>query len=170
MSHPYDTLDISGAGRLIFTPCPGTKSIDVEQSLLTLKQAGADMLITTLGDAELSTLGAADLGSAAKQLALAWYQLPIEDDTPPDRRFLTAWHQHKKDLLKAVEDKKTIAIHCKGGSGRTGLMAAVLLVSSGIKWPVVRSSIQSIRPKALSHPAHTLFLNRYFELGGNNDH
>ena len=43
MSHPFDTLSLPNRpGRLIFTPCPGTKDSSLDSALSTLKQAGAD--------------------------------------------------------------------------------------------------------------------------------
>jgi len=42
MSHPYDLLDIPGLpGKLIFTPCPGTRDTPLDEALRALKQAGS---------------------------------------------------------------------------------------------------------------------------------
>ena len=49
MSHPYDLLSIPGIpGKLIFTPCPGTKDTSLEEALASLKQAGASAVITLM--------------------------------------------------------------------------------------------------------------------------
>ena len=38
MSHPFDILSIANRpGRLIFTPCPGTKDSSIDSALSTLK-------------------------------------------------------------------------------------------------------------------------------------
>ena len=47
MSHPFDVLSIPNRpGRLIFTPCPGTKDSSIDSALNTLQQAGADAVLT----------------------------------------------------------------------------------------------------------------------------
>ena len=54
MSHPYDLLNIPGhAGRLMFTPCPGTKGTRISEALTTIESAGAQVLVTLMPDTEL---------------------------------------------------------------------------------------------------------------------
>ena len=49
-----------------------------------------------------------------------------------------------------IQQKQTIAIHCKSGTGRTGLVAALILNSAGYTKEEVYSLVQGIRPKALT--------------------
>lgn len=162
--HPYDVLALPDDSNLIFTPCPGTKDTSIADALETLKSAGAEAMITVLPDTELAALSVASLGEQAKNAGIAWYQLPIDDDAEPEAAFEQAWNTHKSALLELVQQNKTVAIHCRGGSGRTGLMAAILLLELGMDWAEVKQQIQSIRPKALSHPAHVAYLNKHLAL------
>jgi len=57
-----------------------------------------------------------------------------------------------------VEDDAALAIHCKGGSGRTGLVAAMILLERGNKLERVLSMVQALRPKALKLQAHVDYL------------
>ncbi len=94
MSHPYSMKSLPHApGALIFTPCPGTQTSDLDESLETLKQAGAVALVTLMSDTELQKNGAGELGVAARQHGLEWYQLPIEDDQAPDQNFELGWER-----------------------------------------------------------------------------
>ncbi len=52
--HPYDVLDLPDRGCLIFTPCPGTKGVDLATSVSELHQAGADAIVTMMTDEELA--------------------------------------------------------------------------------------------------------------------
>ena len=167
--HPYDVLTLPDGINLIFTPCPGTKSTTIAEALQTLKSAGAKAMITLLPDSELTALSVASLSAEAENAGIAWYQLPVNDDAEPALAFEQAWNTHKAALLERVKQHQTVAIHCRGGSGRTGLMAAILLLELGMNWAEVRQHIQKIRPKALSHPAHVAYLNQYLALRGNND-
>ena len=160
--HPFDYLNLKSGGRFIFTPCPGTKDTSVSEALETLKEAGAKNIITVLSDDEIESLSVSSLERDTAAKNIAWYQLPIEDDCEPAESFKGAWELAKNDLLALIEHKETIAIHCRGGSGRTGLMAAILLLETGEAWKDVKQMIQSIRPKALTHPAHINYLKTHY--------
>lgn len=162
MSHPYSMRSLPHApGALIFTPCPGTQATSLAESLDTLKQAGAVALVTLMSDAELQEHGAGQLGVEARNHGLEWFQLPIEDDQAPDEAFETLFGQIRHQLDAVLASNKALAIHCKGGSGRTGLFAARLLIESGmprceaIKW------VQELRPLSIQKPVHIDYINRF---------
>jgi protein-tyrosine phosphatase len=52
-----------------------------------------------------------------------------------------------------------IALHCKGGTGRTGTAIALILLELG--WPVnkIIKEVQSVRPKALRIKKQLDYLN-----------
>jgi len=156
--HPFDILEVSNGAKFIFTPCPGTKDTSIQQAFDDLIRAGADAVITVLPNSELERLSLRTFCEKAAAQPFKWFQLPIEDDSEPDQRFETAWLEAKDALIDLVRSNKTIAIHCRGGSGRTGLMAAILLLESGESWDTVKPLIQSIRPKALTLDPHLSYL------------
>ena len=60
MPHPYDLLSIPGCpGRLLFTPCPGTRDTSLDAALATLQQAGASAVISLMPPSELAASGRA---------------------------------------------------------------------------------------------------------------
>tara|TARA_R110002049_G_scaffold105182_1_gene251953 strand:- start:292 stop:789 length:498 start_codon:yes stop_codon:yes gene_type:complete len=162
--HPFDYLDLKNGGRFIFTPCPGTKNTSVSEALETLNEAGAKTIITVLSSDEIEALSVSSLGKDTTDKNLKWYQLPIEDDCEPAEAFNKTWEFAKDKILTLLEHKETVAIHCRGGSGRTGLMAAILLLETGENWEDVKQQIQSIRPKALTHPAHINYLKKHYSI------
>lgn len=163
-SHPFDILPLPNGSTFIFTPCPGTKTENLSDSLRTLRKAGADAVVTMLPDTEIKALDVASLGQETETFGMQWFQLPVEDDGAPEEAFEAAFTQAKASLLALIEEKTTIAIHCKGGSGRTGLMAAILLLESGMLWDDVKTLVQSIRPNALTLPVHLEFLQKHYVL------
>ena len=58
--------------------------------------------------------------------------------------------EFKNDILQAIQYKQTIAIHCKGGTDRIGLVAALILNLAGYTKEEVYNRVQSIHPKALT--------------------
>ncbi|MEP0071377.1 MAG: dual specificity protein phosphatase family protein [Marinomonas sp.] len=162
MTHPYDRLTLDNGATFIFTPCPGTKEADLTSSIKTLKEAGADIIISMLPNDEIAKLKVTELGKETEQQGMIWYQLPVEDDQAPEQDFFSAFNPVKEAILGHLKEKKTIVIHCRGGTGRTGMMAAILLLESGYQWEQAKSLVQSIRPTSLTIPAHVAFLEEQY--------
>ncbi len=162
MTHPFDTLAIPAVdGRLLLTPCPGTQAASLAQALSTLQQAGASGVISLMPAAELQQNGADDIGAACGQLGLAWFHLPVADDRAPLADFDTAWQAAASDLLARLRAGQCLAIHCKGGSGRTGLIAARILIALGVPRSTAIAQVQALRPKAIQHPVHQAWIGQY---------
>lgn len=161
MSHPFDIIELDNGARLLMTPCPGTKTEGVEASMATLKKAGADALITLMQPEEQAGYGILNLEQAATDVGLKWFELPIDDDEKPGSRFETRWQTHKPELLTLLESGKTVALHCKGGQGRTSLVSALLMLEMGYEWGDLKARIQSVKPRALVIEKHLAYLSDY---------
>ncbi|MDP2226335.1 MAG: hypothetical protein Q8J78_02530 [Moraxellaceae bacterium] len=159
-THPFDRLP-AGNGQLIFTPCPGTQQTSVDDALQTLKAAGAGSLVTLMNDAELADNGVADMAERVAAAGLFWAQLPIADDAAPGADFDAAWRAASADLLARLAAGEGVAVHCKGGSGRTGLVIARLLMAQGEAHASAVERVQALRPKALRHPVHSAWLAQF---------
>lgn len=149
MTHPTWQLDLD-AGALILTPCPGTKGVNLETSLAQLKEQGVEAVVTALDDAELASKDVAALGEITQKMGMQWFQLEIEDDCAPTNEFAAKWQQASPELHQIVDRGGKIAMHCMGGSGRTGLFAAHLLLEKG--WPLedIVKQVQALRPGAFT--------------------
>lgn len=162
MTHPFDRLHIPDqAGSLLFTPCPGTKETSLASALETLHQAGAVSVISLMPLAELEQNGAGDIAAQCNALGLEWFHLPVADEQAPQSDFDLAWMASKDRLLALLTSGQSAAIHCKGGSGRTGLIAARILMAKGVPRASAISLVQALRPKAIQHPAHLAWINQF---------
>lgn len=160
--HPYSVMPLAQFnGQLIFTPCPGTKDTKSFEALQTLKDAGASVLLTLMPTEELLQNEIDLLPEECQMLGIEWFHLPVDDDQAPGEAFKAAWVQHQPRLKQLLIDGKTIAIHCKGGSGRTGLVAAQLLIESGVPFNDAIRDVQSLRPRAIQHPAHIEYIGQF---------
>lgn len=148
-THPFDILALENGAKIIFTPCPGTKGPSLEDSIKQLHAAGTNMIITTMFDTEMKKHEVTELPKISADNNIAWIQLPIEDDAAPETRFEKQWLAHQDDIIAAVNNQQTIAVHCKGGSGRTGLVISLILLSLGWKSDDVKTAVQKIRPNSL---------------------
>ena len=160
--HPFDILSLPQDGSLIFTPCPGTKGIDLQTSITQLKRAGATAVITLMPDDEMARFGVEALPGVCEQHGLKWFHLPIEDDAEPMAEYQQGWSAQKKLIQKILDQNGTLVIHCRGGSGRTGLMAAIILLERGIDFDHTVSMVKDLRPNSLKLQQHLDYLIRTY--------
>jgi len=71
-------------------------------------------------------------------------------------------------VLAILRNQGTVAVHCKGGSGRTGLVIGILMYELGYNKTNIINQVQKVRPKALSNPVQRSFFNEYQKM--NNSH
>lgn len=160
MKHPFDFLPLENGANLIFTPCPGTKEVDLQSSLEQLAAAGASAILTLMPREEMLRNAVSDMPELCAQLDLQWFHLPIEDDHAPEQLFYDAWQLAKTKIHALLDTGKSLAIHCKGGTGRTGMVAAQILLERGIPLDEVIARVRSIRPNALQIPAHQVYIQQ----------
>lgn len=164
MQHPFDELPVnpgtSATAALIFTPCPGSKGVDLKTSLQQLKAAGAKAVISLTPDEEMTELHVKDLPALCRELDLAWFHCPIGDDQAPGLAFAEGWQQGSALVHQVLRQGGKVAIHCKGGSGRTGLMAAKILLELGLDKIYVKQRVQALRPYALTLKPHLDYFNQ----------
>lgn len=159
--HPFWSQEVPCVeGQLLLTPCPGTQSTPLSQALDQLRLAGAYAVVTMMTDDELRALDLAMLGEQVQVRAMQWFHLPIDDDAAPDSQFEQAWQQTLPILNALLLQGKNLVIHCKGGSGRTGLVAASLLLHHGMPLEQAMAAIKTHRPKAFKLLTHQQWLNQ----------
>ena len=158
-AHPYDILTLPDQGCLIFTPCPGTKGVGLVTSVHELQQAGADAIITMMPDDELAKFEVSALPEVVQQSGMAWFQFPVEDDAAPGEAFEKAWQENKATVLSLLHAGKCVVIHCRGGSGRTGFMAAVIMRELGMEDKQTIDLVKELRPNSLRLPEHIDYLS-----------
>jgi protein-tyrosine phosphatase len=95
-----------------------------------LKADGVDRVVSLLTAHEAWRLGLAGESTTCEMAGIAFESFPIEDrDIPaqpePTITFL-------KELIVQLQRGESIAIHCRVGVGRSGLVTAGLLVLTGI--------------------------------------
>jgi protein-tyrosine phosphatase len=160
-THPFDRRDLDDGAAVILTPCPGTKGVSLRESLSQLALVGATSVITLVPLEEMERNGVADMPALGGELGLSWFHFSIEDDAAPGEAFHAAWARDQKQILAALNQHDIPAVHCRGGSGRTGLMTAILLLEHGMPYEQVVAEVQRIRPKALQLDAHVNYLEKW---------
>lgn len=158
-----DTVAAGPAGGQIgLTFCPGKRGASVQgtawqRSLaadLDVLQAWAPATVVTLiEDHEFTMLGVPDLGAAVQARGLAWLHLPIVDLHAPGHRFEAAWPAAGARLRQQLLAGQRVLVHCRGGLGRAGTVAARLLVELGTAPEAALQQVRRARPGAVETTA-----------------
>jgi ADP-ribosylglycohydrolase/protein-tyrosine phosphatase len=124
------------------TFCPGKRGEavfgedwdrDLSTDLGVIREWGATAVVTLMEWHELQMLGVGALGEAVEGMGMHWMHLPISDLGAPDRNFERRWVYFGADLRRRLRRGEKVLIHCRGGRGRTGLLAGRLLVEAGME-------------------------------------
>ena len=161
LSHPLriDEIEAGDAGgRVGITFCPGKRghslwgrpwerdlAVDLDAIALWRPQA----MVTLIEEHEFSLLGVEALGSQVRARGIDWHHLPIVDVRPPDARFEAGWLASGPALCRALRDGGKVLVHCRGGLGRAGTVAARLLVDLGVAPHEAVRTVRAARPGAI---------------------
>lgn len=150
LTHPLkiDALPCGG-GLLGMTLCPG-KQVDGrwERNLALDMRAivdwGASTVVSLMEEREFLKLGIGHLGEVVEDAGLEWHCLPIPDVCPPGERFERLWTYSGHVLRGKLALGDRIVLHCRGGIGRTGTIAARLLIECGVVPEVALRRVRAV--------------------------
>ena len=101
------------------------------QDLRAVADWGATTLVSLVESSEMQMLGVSNLGDAAEKAGLDWHHLPVTDLKAPDERFERRWTYSGYVLRQKLRVGERVVLHCRGGLGRTGTIAARLAIEFG---------------------------------------
>ena len=123
-----------GWGRVMISCCPGRTDMDhvLPLDIDALKRAGAAAVVTLTEHEELEELEVPGLGQAVREAGMEWFNLPITDYGAPDLAWEQRWLHHGKQVRAILRGGGNVHMHCRGGCGRSGMLAAAMLVELGV--------------------------------------
>lgn len=159
--HPLDFISVpNSCARIGLTPCPGTVSVGLSESIVQLKESGVIALLTLMSPEEMKEYDIIDISGLCRHHGILWFHLPITVNKAPDIRFLSAWGKVKDQIHALLDQNCNVAIHDKHGSGRTGLISSQILMERGIKLEDAVELIKSVKPTALEVPSQVAYLGK----------
>jgi protein-tyrosine phosphatase len=121
-------IDSSSPGKLAISARPRGGDW-LEDEVQGWRQQGVQVVVSLLTSEEMQELGLMGEPAAANDRGLIFMNLPIPDRGVPPEGSTAANFVEK--IGKQLESGRTIVIHCRQGIGRSGMIAAALLVRRG---------------------------------------
>lgn len=126
---------------------------DLDVDVKAIAAWGAAAVVTLVEDHELQRLHVADLGEVVQRHHMDWLHLPIRDVDVPSPAFEAAWTTVGEGLRARLRAGFDVVVHCKGGLGRAGTVAARLLRELGWDADAAIAAVRAARPGALETSA-----------------
>jgi protein-tyrosine phosphatase len=177
LTHPIrvDVVPVGGLpGRLGLTFAPGKRisstfsrvvwdrDLDVDLEAMRT-EFGTDVLVPLLEDHEFALLGIPDLVARAEALGMRVRRFPIRDVSVPRPEEGAAFRALVDELHALLGAGQNATVHCRGGLGRTGLVAASVLVRAGVAAADAMARVRLVRPGAIETRAQERYVEAYAE-------
>jgi ADP-ribosyl-[dinitrogen reductase] hydrolase len=165
LSHPLQIAEVRVAercGRLGITFCPGKKQEygmtgpwdrDLELDVAAIARWGAQRVVTLVEPHELVALKVPGLGDAVARHGMQWTHLPIRDQDVPSPTFEQTWATAGEEIRGELARGLDVVVHCMGGLGRAGTVAARLLVELGWSAEQAITRVREVRQGAIETDA-----------------
>ena len=156
-------------GRIGLTLCPGKQqrgaatgawARDLALDLDAIAEWGAAAVLSLVDKEELARLGV-DLVALREGVAarhMIWQYYPLTDGGVPEAVYDGAWGVVGPELLALLRDGFDVLVHCKGGLGRAGTIAAQLLVELGVDDELAVELVREARSGAIENTAQETYV------------
>ena len=156
-------------GAMILSACP---TLDVQTGTNTLsglikqwRKSNVVMVITLLEKVDHHKLDLVRLVRELQAERITWRHFPIPNMEPPMQDTVPYLENLVEEVASIFANDSKVVIHCHAGLGRTGLVAAILLTSFGMKPKEAIATIRMHRPGSIeTHPQEEFVFDWNFRL------
>ena len=172
LTHPLQIAVVTAGsefGRVGITFCPGKYDPhamsgawdrDLDTDLDAIRDWGAAAIVTLLEPKELTLLRVERLGEEVLRRNMLWFHLPIVDVSIPNEQFELKWDIAGEELRSILRSGSDVLVHCRGGLGRAGTIAARLLIELGMEPETAIARVRAVRPGAIETSEQETFCPR----------
>lgn len=177
-THPLQIASVEtqpNFGRIGITFCPGKKQLtamtggwdrDLGMDLDAIDAFGTSALVTLIEQHEIEDLDVTGIGDATLTRNIDWLHMPVKDVSIPGQDFEAAWQLHGPGLRSRLRAGFNIVVHCKGGLGRAGMIAASLLVELGTNPNDAMKQVRHVRPGAIETSEQESYVRSLYPVRG----
>ncbi len=149
-------------GRVALSACPGRLDLggEVGDHIALLRGHGIKVVVSLVEDREMEFYGAVGLRAALRDAGMRSIHFPLVDTQPPEELF--AARTLCAQLLGWLGEGEHVLIHCIGGWGRSGTLAASLLTHQGYAAAAAIKLVRQARsPRCVESRAQENFVHTY---------
>lgn len=134
------------AGTLALCPLPRDQADRAQ-----LAAFAPDLVVTMTQADEMAALGAGDLPGWLAARGIGWAHFPVADfSTPPEG---ADWPALSAQVRTVLARGRRVLVHCRGGLGRSGMVALRLMVETGEAPDIALARLRAARPGAVETEA-----------------
>jgi len=142
------TLELNNGARIGLCPLPGVFG-ELMSDLDDVVAWKPDIVVSMTEQSEMDAALAGDLGERLQAASMTWRHLPIRDFGAPDGTSAAPWPETLGELHRCLNGKGAVLLHCRGGLGRSGMLALRLLVERGEAPDLALERLRAVRPGAV---------------------
>ncbi|MBI1219794.1 MAG: protein phosphatase [Rhodobacteraceae bacterium] len=135
------------AGWLGICPLPG-RSGDYRGDLGAIHAWAPDMVLSLASQGEMRGV-ANGFGTDLGRNGVAWRHFPITDFGVPTEAEGALWPMLAQEALGWLDRGGRVLVHCKGGCGRSGMIALRLMAEAGEAPATALARLRAARPCAV---------------------
>ncbi|PPD15351.1 MAG: protein phosphatase [Methylobacterium sp.] len=150
---PFEIAEIAltDGGRLGIARLPG-RTGNLAEDVEAIARWGANVVVSMTETSEMATHGAEGLSHELARRGIAHHAFPVPDyGVPADRD--TRWSPLSESLRENLKQGGAVLLHCLGGKGRSGMVAARLMAEQGVKPADALARVRAARSGAVETDA-----------------
>jgi len=165
---PDEALGLpEGSGALGMTFAPGMKDLGWDRDMKTDMQHlreywKTDALVSLIEGHEYGLYGMEDYAEEAEAAGIAVEEFPIVDVNVPRKEQVEEYADLVGRIIGFLREGRNTVVHCRGGIGRTGTVAASVLVGLGHDAEdAIRIVRESRSPRMLEAPSQEEYVREF---------
>ena len=156
----FNILDAPAGGHLILSAQPA-KLGALDLALASYRAASAKLVVSLLPREELLALDLQSMEKSCMLSGLMWAHCPIDDFSPPGPLFEKNWNAIASQIHSLLDQGEGVVLHCRAGLGRTGTVAARILIERGLSAPDAIQHVRRVRPGSIETLSQEDYLKQY---------
>jgi protein-tyrosine phosphatase len=137
-----------GKGSLSICRLPGRYG-NLDSDLEIVEKWAPNLVVSMTTESEFKQSTAGDLPGRLSEAGIEWIHLPIEGFGAPEKETMIAWPAVSLRIQNILDGGGKVLLHCRGGQGRSGMIALRLLIEIGENPSDALKRLRIVRPGAV---------------------